>query len=64
MKFYQKKECLVPTSKTELKIVLQTSHDLLVPLAVEDSIAIEGLALIFEKFDEHYQVIQEMFASS
>jgi hypothetical protein len=31
---------------------------------VEGTIAAEGLALILEKYDDYYQVIQEMFASS
>ena len=62
--FYQKKEFFIPTSENELKIVLQTWHDLLVLLTVEKSIAVEGLATILEQFDDHYQVIQEMFAST
>ena len=62
--FYQKKEFFIPTSENELKIVLQTWHDLLVLLTVEKSIAVEGLATILEQFDNHYQVIQEMFAST
>ena len=64
LNFYQKKEFFVPTSESELKIVLQTWHDLLVLLTVEDTIAAEGLALILEKYDDHYQIIQEMFASN
>ncbi len=64
LKFYQKKEFFVPTSEPELKIVLQTWHDLLVLMTVKDTIAAEGLALILEKYDSYYQVIQEMFASS
>ena len=64
LKFYQKKEFFVPTSENELKIVLQTWHDLLVLMTVKDSIATEGLSLILERYDDHYQVIQEMFASS
>ena len=64
LKFYQKKEFFVPTDENELKIVLQTWHDLLVLLTVKDTIAAEGLSLILSKFDEHYQIIQEMFASS
>jgi hypothetical protein len=64
IKFYQKKEFFVPTSEPELKIVLQTWHDLLVLLTVKDTIAAEGLSLILEKYDSYYQVIQEMFASS
>jgi hypothetical protein len=63
VKFYQKKEFFVPTTENELKIVLQTWHDLLILLTVENSIAVEGLALILEKFDDHYQVLQEMFTS-
>jgi hypothetical protein len=63
VKFYQKKEFFVPTTENELQIVLQTWHDLLELLTVEGSIATEGLALILEKFDDHYQVIQEMFIS-
>jgi hypothetical protein len=43
--------------------VLQTWHDLLVLMTVKDSIATEGLSLILEHYDKHYQVIQEMFAS-
>jgi hypothetical protein len=62
--FYQKKDFYIPTSEPELKIVLQTWHDLLVLLTVKDTIAAEGLALILEKYDSYYQVIQEMFASS
>ena len=62
--FYQKKDFYIPTSEPELKIVLQTWHDLLVLLTVKDTIAVEGLALILEKYDSYYQVIQEMFASS
>ena len=63
--FYQKKEFFIlPTSKNELKIILQTWHDLLVLLTVERSIAVEGIAIILEQFDNHYQVIQEMFAST
>ena len=53
----------MPTTENELQIVLQTWHDLLVPLTVENSIATEGLSLILEKFDDHCQVAQEMFAS-
>jgi hypothetical protein len=64
LKFYQKKEFFVPTSEPELKIVLQTWHDLLVLMTVKDTIATEGLALILEKYDSYYQVIQEMFASN
>jgi hypothetical protein len=64
LKFYQKKEFFIPTSENELKIVLQTWHDLLVLMTVKDSIATEGLSLILEHYDDHYQVIQEMFASS
>ena len=33
-------------------------------LTVEDSIATEGLSLILEKYDEHYQVIQALLVSS
>ena len=63
--FYQKKEFFIPTSKNKLKIVLQTWHDLLVHLPVNTrSIAVEGIALILDQFDDHYQVIQEMFAST
>ena len=58
VKFYQKKEFFVPTNENELKIVLQTWHDLLELLTVKGSIAVEGLALILEQFDDHYQVIQ------
>jgi hypothetical protein len=64
VRFYQKKEFFVPKSENELKIALQTWHDLLELLTGQDSIAAEGLALILEKFDDHYEVIQEMFASS
>ena len=64
LKFYQKKEFFIPTSENELKIVLQTWHDLLVLLTVKDTIAAEGLSLILEKYDDYYQVIQEMFVSS
>jgi hypothetical protein len=64
LKYYQKKEFFVPINENELKIVLQTWHDLLVLLTVEGTIAAEGLALILEKYDDYYQVIQEMFASS
>lgn len=64
VRFYQKKEFFVPKSENELKIVLQTWHDLLELLTGQDSIAVAGLALILEKFDDHYEVIQEMFASS
>jgi hypothetical protein len=63
LKFYQKKEFFVPTTEHELKIVLQTWHDLLELLTVKDTIATEGLALILENYDDHYQVIQEMFTS-
>jgi hypothetical protein len=63
LKFYQKKDFFVPTSEPELKIVLQTWHDLLELLTVKDTIATEGLSLILESYDEHYQVIQEMFNS-
>jgi hypothetical protein len=63
LQFYQKKEFFIPTSKHELNIVLQTWHDLLVLMTVKDSIATEGLSLILEHYDKHYQVIQEMFAS-
>ena len=63
LKFYQKKEFFVPTNEHELKIVLQTWHDLLELLTVKDTIATEGLSLILDKYDDHYQVIQEMFIS-
>jgi hypothetical protein len=63
IKFYQKKEFFVPTTEHELHIVLKTWHDLLELLTVKDTIATEGLALVLEKYDEHYQVIQEMFSS-
>jgi hypothetical protein len=63
LKFYQKKDFFIPTNEPELKIVLQTWHDLLVLLTVKDTIATEGLALILEKYDSYYQVIQEMFLS-
>jgi hypothetical protein len=63
LKFYQKKEFFIPTSENELKIVLQTWHDLLALMTVKGSIATEGLSLILEHYDDHYQVIQEMFAS-
>ena len=53
----------MPTTKHELQIVLQTWHCLLVLLTVENSISTEGLALILEKFDDHHQVMQEMFSS-
>ncbi len=43
--------------------MLQTWHDLLVLMTVKDSIATEGLSLILEHYDEHYQVIQGIFAS-
>ena len=56
--FYQKKEFFIPTSENELKIVLQTWHDLLVLLTVERSIAVEGIAIILKQFNDHYQVIQ------
>ena len=62
--FYQKKEFSIPTSENEVKIVLETWHYLLVLLTVERSIAVEGIAIILEQFDDHYQVIQEMFAST
>ena len=62
--FYQKKEFFIPTSENKLKIVLQTWHDLLVLLTVERPIAVERIAIILEQFDDHYQVIQEMFAST
>jgi hypothetical protein len=32
-------------------------------MTVKDSIATEGLSLILEYYDDHYQVIQEMCAS-
>jgi hypothetical protein len=64
LKFYQKKEFFVPTSEPELKIVLQTWHDLLVLMTVKKTTAAEGLALILDKHDSCYQVIQEMFASN
>ena len=62
--FYQKDEFFIPTSENQLKIVLQTWHDLLVLLTVEGSITVEGIAIILDQFDDHYQVIQEMFAST
>ena len=62
--FYQKREFFITTSKNELKIVLQTWHDLLVLLTVNRSIATKGIALILDQFDDHYHVIQEMFAST
>jgi hypothetical protein len=64
LKFYQNEEFFVSTSKPELKIVLQTWHNLLVLLTVKDTVATEGLALILTKHDSHCQVIQQMFASS
>ena len=33
-------------------------------LTIEGSIAVEGIAIILDQFDDHYQVIQEMFAST
>jgi hypothetical protein len=63
LRFYQKKEFFIPASENKLKIVLQTWHDLSVLMTVKDSIATEGLSLILEHYDEHYQVIQEIFAS-
>ena len=33
-------------------------------LTVNDSIATEGLVLILKKFDDHYWIIQKMFAST
>jgi hypothetical protein len=63
VKFYHKRELFIPTNENELKIVIQTWHDLLVLLTVEDTIATEGLAHILEKFDDHYEAIQEMFLS-
>jgi len=64
LKYYQKREFFVPTSENELKIVLQTWHDLLELLTVKDSIATEGLAHILQHYDDHFQVIQEMFVST
>jgi hypothetical protein len=64
VRFCQKKEFFIPKSKNELKIVLQTWHDLLKLLTVKGSVALDGLALILEQFDDHCEVIQEMFASS
>ena len=46
--FYKKKELFIPTSKNELKIVVQTWHHLLVLLTVDRSIAVEGIALILD----------------
>jgi hypothetical protein len=43
--------------------VLQTWHNLLVLMTLKDSIATEGLSLILEHYDDHYQVIQDMFVS-
>ena len=62
--FYQKKEFFIPTSNNEVKTVLHTWHDLLVLLTVEKSITVEGIAIILEQFDDHYQLIQEIFAST
>jgi hypothetical protein len=64
IKFYQKKDFFAPTNENDLKIVLQTWHNLLVLLTVKDRIATEGLALILDKFDDHQEVIQEMFLST
>jgi hypothetical protein len=61
--FYQKKEFFISASENELKIELQTWHGLIVLMTVKDSIVTEGLSLILEHYSEHYQVIQEMFAS-
>ena len=44
--FYQEKEFFIPTSENEVKIVLQTWHDLLVLLTIERSITVEGIAII------------------
>ena len=62
--FYQKDEFFIPTSENQLKIVLQTWHDLLVLLTVEGPITVEGIAIIPDQFDDHYQVIQEIFTST
>jgi hypothetical protein len=63
LKFCQKKEFFVPTAEHELKIVLQTWHDLLELLTIKDTVGTKGLARILEKHDEHCQVVQEMFTS-
>jgi hypothetical protein len=60
VRFHQTKEFLVPKSENELKIVLQTWHDLLELLTVKGSIALGGPGLILEQFEDHWEVIQEM----
>ena len=37
---------------------------MIVLLTVEKSIAVEGITTILDQFENHYQVIQEMFAST
>jgi hypothetical protein len=61
--FYQKKEYFIPTNDNELKIVLQTWHDLLELMSVRGTIAVAGIAHVLLHYDGLYSIIQEMFAS-
>jgi hypothetical protein len=60
---YQKTEFFIPTDNNELKIVLQTWHDLLELMSVKGTIAVTGIAHVLSNYDGMYSVIQEMFAS-
>jgi hypothetical protein len=61
--YYQKKDFFIPKDDNELKIVIQTWHDLLVLMSVKDTIAAEGLAHFLDAYDGLYSTIQEMFVS-
>jgi hypothetical protein len=61
--YYQNRDFFIPTNDNELKIVLQTWHNLLVLMPVKDTIAAEGLDHFLEAYDGLYTVIQEMFES-
>ena len=58
-----KEELFTPMNVHDLLIQLETAHDMLQLLTMPDSIAVQGLGEIIDRFDDNFTEIQECFAT-